>query len=89
MPSPTNAYKDLLKEIARKLVGDGGSPNIFFLTKGVGGDVVGLLVGDDCEEEAIQLAARWFSVPITVEDRQAGVVWENAESLRGQEDDDA
>ena len=82
----TNTHQKVLKALATKLIGDGGSPNVFFVTEGVGTNVLAFIEGD-YEAEAIRLGEQ-FPGPITVEDRQSGVVWENEASLRLQEEDD-
>lgn len=61
----------LLEEMARQLVGDGGSPNVFFVTNREA-KVLALVM--TTEDEAIEVALS-VSGAYQVEDRQSGVLW--------------
>ena len=74
----------LLTELPRWLVGDGKSPNIFFVTNQITGKVIAVFMGDDKEEAAIAFADG-RSEPLMVEDRQTGVVHDNPAGERYQE----
>ena len=74
-----------LNDLARDLVGDGGSPNVFFVSKAVGGNVVAIFVAEE-PEEAISLANN-HPEPMVVEDRQTGVVHDNPASARLQKEE--
>ncbi len=78
-------YNITLNELASKLVGDGGSPNIFFVTEGVGAKTLAVIV--DASEGQVIHMAHSFPGPIVVEDRLNGVVWENYAALRLQEEE--
>lgn len=81
----------LLTALPRTLVGDGGSPNIFFVTDCNTAEVIAIFIGDDerLEEAAINLANR-YAKPVMVEDRLTGVVHDNphAEAIQRAGDDD-
>jgi predicted RNA-binding Zn-ribbon protein involved in translation (DUF1610 family) len=84
----TNPYRDqfkdldanglalLLKELPRWIVGDGKSPNVFFVTNQTTGNVVAVFMGDEHEDEAIRFADS-CDEPLMVEDRLTGVVHDN------------
>jgi len=78
--------QDQLKALAREIVGDGGSPNVFFVSEGVGGNVIALFVSED-SEDAISLA-NTYPQPLVVEDRQTGVVYDNPASAKIQRESD-
>lgn len=78
--------QDQLQALAREWVGDGGSPNVFFVTEGVGGNVIALFVSED-PEDAISLANN-YPQPLVVEDRQTGVVYDNPASAKIQRESD-
>lgn len=63
-----------LEEMARQLAGDDGLPNLFFVT-----DCQGrvLALATTTEDEAIEVALRLEGAD-TVEDRQTGLVWQDA-----------
>ena len=73
----------LLTDLPRTLVGDGGSPNIHFVTNCDTAQVIAVFVGDDRAllEAAIALADK-FTEAYMVEDRQTGVVHDNPASER-------
>lgn len=73
----------LLTKLPRTVVGDGGSPNIHFVTNCDTAEVLAVFVGDDprMEKAAIALANSYRS-PVMVEDRQTGVVHDNPASER-------
>jgi hypothetical protein len=75
---------DKITDLPRTIVGDGGSPNVFFVTNTNTGKVLAVFVGDDTEKEAIAFADR-RSEPLMVEDRQTGVVHDNPASERQQD----
>lgn len=66
----------LLTNLPRTLVGDGKTPNIFFVTNEVTGNVVAVFMGDDKQEAAIAFADG-RTEPLMVEDRLTGVVHDN------------
>jgi len=74
----------LLTELPRSLVGDGKTPNIFFVTNEETGNVVALFLGDDKQDAAIAFADG-RSEPLMVEDRLTGVVHDNPAGERLQE----
>jgi len=74
----------LLTELPRWLVGDGKSPNIFFVTNEETGKVVAVFLGDDKQEAAIEFADG-RSEPLMVEDRLTGVVHDNPAGERLQD----
>ena len=73
----------LFTELPRTLVGDGGSPNIHFVTNCDTAEVIAVFIGDDprMEKAAIELADSFLG-PYMVEDRQTGVVHDNPASER-------
>ena len=75
----------LLTDLPRTLVGDGGSPNIFFVTNQRTAAVIAVFVGDDKEQAAIDFADG-RSEALMVEDRQTGVVHDNPAGERYQEE---
>jgi hypothetical protein len=66
----------LLKGAPRTLVGDGKSPNIFFVTSPETGDTLAVFMGKDFKQDAIAFTNN-HDVPLTVEDRLSGVVHDN------------
>jgi len=74
----------LLTDLPRTIVGDGKSPNIFFVTNTESGNTIAVLIGDDMEEAAIALADS-CSEPLMVEDRLTGVVHDNPAGERLQD----
>ena len=78
-------YQKILNELAGKLIGDGGSPNIFFITEGVGANTLAVIIGTKAAQVIHMAHSYSGSKPIVVEDRQNGVVWENYASIRLQE----
>ncbi len=75
----------LLREMPRWLVGDGKSPNIFFVTNPKSGNVVAVFMGDDKEQAAIDFADGRHE-PLMVEDRLTGVVHDNPAGERYQDE---
>lgn len=69
-----------LNNLARDLVGDGNSPNVFFVTNTASGDVVAIFVTEEYEEP-IRFADS-HTEPLVVEDRLTGVVHDNPASDR-------
>lgn len=63
-----------LNDLATDLVGDCGSPNVFFVSNAATGNVVAIFVAEN-PEDAIHLANS-RDEPMVVEDRQIGVVYE-------------
>lgn len=87
-PNTTNC-NPALPNLARDLVGDGKTPNIYFVTHQITGRVWAVYVGDgttenDMAEEAIAFADR-YPEPLMVEDRLTGVVHDNPAGERYQE----
>jgi len=78
------ALAKLLTDLPRTIVGDGKSPNIFFVTNTESGNTIAVLIGDDMEDAAIALADG-RSEPLMVEDRQTGVVHDNPAGERLQD----
>ncbi len=72
----TNLPEMLNCDFSRSIVGDGGSPNIFFVTNQVTGDVLAVFIGDDKADAAVAFADS-RSEPLMVEDRQTGVYHDN------------
>lgn len=66
----------ILKDIPRTLVGDGGSPNVHFVTNQNNGAVLAVFIGDDTLHEAVAFADS-RSEALMVEDRQNGIVHDN------------
>ena len=62
------------EEMAKQLVGDDGLPNLFFVTDR---DLKVLAVVTTTEDEAIEVALRLEGAD-KVEDRQTGLVWQDA-----------
>lgn len=85
MESMTVDIASLLTDLPRTIVGDGGSPNVFFVTNQKTGDVIAVFMGDDKEEAAIAFADG-RSEALVVEDRQTGVVHDNPAGERYQEE---
>lgn len=77
--------QEVLCGLARKLVGDGKTPNVFFVTNQLTGKVIALFVGQDAENEAISFADS-SPEPIMVEDRLTGVVHDNPAGERYQDE---
>lgn len=75
----------LLTELPRWLVGDGKTPNIFFVTNQKTGNVVAVFLGDDKQQAAIDFA-NGRSEPLAVEDRLEGVVHDNPAGERYQDE---
>jgi hypothetical protein len=75
----------LLRELPRWLVGDGKSPNIFFVTNQKSGNVIAVFMGDDKEQAAIDFADG-RPEPLMVEDRLTGVVHDNPAGERYQDE---
>jgi hypothetical protein len=73
----------LLKELPRYLVGDGKSPNIFFVTHQRTGETIAVFRGDEHEQAAIDFADS-RPEPLCVEDRLTGVVHDNPAGERYQ-----
>lgn len=71
-----------LEDLPKKFVGDGQRPNMFFVSNQRTGEVVALFLGDDKEEQAVGFADDNHGIPLVVEDRLAGTVYENAECVR-------
>lgn len=76
---------DTLEAQARSLVGDGKSPNIYFVT--VSGKVSALFRDERLARDYAQLRVP-TNVPVIIEDRKTGVVWENEVSLKAQRVED-
>lgn len=74
----------LLKNLPRTLVGDGKTPNIFFVTNEETGNVVAVFLGNDKQDAAIAFADG-RSEPLMVEDRLTGVVHDNPAGERLQD----
>jgi len=74
----------LLTNLPRTLVGDGKTPNIFFVTNEKTGKVVAVFMGDDKQDAAIAFADG-RSEPLMVEDRLTGVVHDNPAGERLQD----
>lgn len=72
------AKSEQLEKLAQTMVGDGKSPNHFFINRD--GTILAVLLDHDL---AIFLA-KMLSGPIVVEDRLTGILWENEASLRQQ-----
>lgn len=76
-----------LEALARSMVGDGQSPNVYFVT--VGGKVSALFVENPKgAREYARLGNHAHNVPVVIEDRKTGVVWENEVSLKAQRVED-
>lgn len=67
-----------LEKLATKMVGDGGSPNLYFITKY--DEEHGACVGVARSLEIAKGITGHYEGPVMIEDRQQGVVWENLES---------
>lgn len=88
MAQDTNPFRDqfknlseeelelLLREMPRWLVGDGKSPNIFFVTNQITGNVLAVYIGDEHADAAVTFANS-SNEPLMVEDRQTGVYHDN------------
>lgn len=81
---PESNLAALLTDMPRTLVGDGKTPNIFFVTNTETGNTIAVLVGDDMETAAIALADN-RTEPLMVEDRLNGVVHDNPAGERLQD----
>jgi hypothetical protein len=66
----------LLTDLPRTIVGDGKTPNIFFVTNTETGNTIAVFVGDGFEADAITFADN-HGEPLMVEDRLNGVVHDN------------
>jgi hypothetical protein len=88
-PEPPKDIAQLLTDLPRTLVGDGGTPNIHFVTNCDTAQVIAVFVGDEPSllETATELADK-FTEPYMVEDRQNGVVHDNPASERIQREGD-
>jgi hypothetical protein len=75
----------LLTNLPRTLVGDGKTPNIFFVTNEKTGNVVAVFLGDDKQDAAIAFADS-RTEPLMVEDRLTGVVHDNPAGERYQDE---
>lgn len=74
-----------LEALATQMVGDGGDPNLYFVSTydpKTGGD--GALVGIARSEEIAKGIGGHYDAAVVIEDRKTGVVWENAASERFQ-----
>lgn len=71
---------------ARTTVGDGKSPNLYFVT--TYDERSGAVVGIVRSLQDAKDVAKNYNGPVMVEDRQTGVVWENEASLRFQREAD-
>ena len=73
------------EDMAREMVGDGKSPNLYFISTydpKTGGD--GAIVGVVRSLEIAKGVGGHYDAAVVIEDRKTGVVWENAASERFQ-----
>jgi hypothetical protein len=80
----TNLPEMLNGVYTRSIVGDGGSPNIFFVTNQITGNVLAVFIGDEHADAAVTFADS-SNEPLMVEDRQTGVYHDNPAGERLQD----
>jgi len=82
----TKNLPEMLRRIyTRSIVGDGGSPNIFFVTNQITGNVLAVFIGDEHADAAVAFANS-RPEPLMVEDRQTGVYHDNPAGERYQDE---
>ena len=74
----------LFESMARELVGDGKSPNLYFVS--LSGKIQMAASRLDIAQRVAEALGE--SSPVVLEDRKTGVVWENRWSRREQEAED-